>query len=256
MTQFKVGDEIFGLGGGTKGTLGGSLGEYMLIDADFIAHKPKSITMAEAAALPLVSLAAWQALVDRAKIQKGQKVLIHAAAGGVGHIAIQIAKYFGAEVYTTATTSKKIAIGEQLGATATIDYEVETVQDYVTQYTDKKGFDVVFDTVGGPNLVKSFEAAKVHGTVVSIATRSTHDLTLMNYKGLTLHVVYTMYPLVSGIGRAHYGEIMTAIAKIVDENKLRPLIDPTPFTFTDIGDAHQHLKSGNAIGKIVLVNKF
>lgn len=252
--RFKVGDEVYGLAGGTKGTIGGALADYMLADADFLALKPRALSMAQAAALPLVSLAAWQALIDRGNVAKGQKVLVHAAAGGVGHVAIQIAKWAGANVYTTATSPEKLSLGTELGAVAAIDYEKETVRDYVGKYTDKKGFDVVFDTVGGPNLEKSFEAAKPLGQVLSIATRSTHDLSLMNLKGLTLHVIYTMYPLVSGIGRAHYGEIMSNIARIVDEGHLRPVLDPNVFSFSEAAEAHQHLESGQAFGKVVLVN--
>lgn len=254
VSRFKAGDEVYGLAGGTKGTMGGALADYMLADADFLAVKPRTLNMAQAAALPLVSLAAWQALIDRGKVEKGQKVLIHAAAGGVGHIAIQIAKWAGAIVYTTAASPEKLSLGIELGATAAIDYKQETVRDYVAQYTDKKGFDAVFDTVGGANLEKSFEAVKSLGQVLSIATRSTHDLSLMNFKGLTLHVIYTMYPLVSGIGRAHYGEILTAIAQIVDEGKLRPVLDPNVFSFSEAAEAHRYLESGQAFGKVSLVN--
>ncbi|MDF2479235.1 MAG: Alcohol dehydrogenase zinc-binding domain protein, partial [Sphingobacterium sp.] len=255
VTSFNVGDEVYGLAGGTKGTMGGALADYILADADFLALKPRSLSMAESAALPLVSLAVWQALIDRGNIQNGQKVLIHAAAGGVGHIAIQIAKWAGAEVYTTATTAEKLSLGIELGAIAAIDFEKETVRDYVAKYTGQKGFDLVFDTVGGHNLEKSFEAVKSLGQVLSIATRGTHDLSLMNFKGLTLHVIYTMYPLVSGLGRIHYGEIMEKITQIVDKGQLRPILDPRVFTFNEVGAAHRHLESGNAFGKVVLVNK-
>ena len=256
VTSFKIGDEVYGLAGGTKGTVGGALADYMLADANLLALKPQSLSMAEAAALPLVTLAAWQALIDRANIGRGQKVLIHAAAGGVGHVAIQIAKWAGAEVYTTASTPQKIALGLELGAKAVIDYTKETVREYVEKYTDRKGFEVVFDTVGGPNLEKSFEAAKSLGQVVSIATRSTHDLSLMNFKGLTLHVVYTMYPLVSGIGRAHYGDILTKIAQIADAGQLRPVIDHRIFDFNEAAEAHHYLEAGDAFGKVVLINNY
>ena len=255
VTKFKVGDEVYGLAGGTKGTLGGALADYMLADADFLALKPKKLDFVQAAALPLVSLAAWQALIDKGQLKKGDNVLIHAAAGGVGHVAIQIAKWVGANVYTTASTPEKIAIGKQSGALEVIDYTKESVRDYVARCTDKKGFDLVFDTVGGPNLEKSFEAVKALGTVLSIATRGTHDLSMMNFKGLSLHVVYTMYPLVSGKGRAHYGEIMEQIAQIVDAGQLKPLIDSKQFTFAEAGKSHEYLASGQALGKIVLINK-
>ncbi len=253
--KFKPGDEVYGLAGGTKRTLGGSLADYMLADAALLARKPRSLNMAQAAALPLVSITAWQALFERGKLQKNQSILVHAAAGGVGHIAIQLAKWAKAKVFTTATTAQKLILGTDLGAIAAIDYKQETVRDYLAKYTDKKGFDLVFDTVGGPNLEKSFEAAKNMGQVVSTATRSTHDLSLMNFKGLTLHVTYTMYPLVSGLERAHFGEIMTKIAQLVDEGYIYPVLDPQIFTFAQAAQAHEHLESGKAFGKVVLVNE-
>ncbi len=252
---FKTGDEVYGFAGGAKGTAGGALAEYMLVDADFMALKPKTIDIREAAALPLVSLAAWQAVIEQGKACKGQKILVHAAAGGVGHVAIQLAKWAGADVYATAHTPEKLALGESLGAVV-IDYEKETVRDYVKRCTDKRGFDIVFDTVGGSNLEKSFEAVKPLGHVLAIATRSTHDLTLMNNKGLTLSVVNTMYPLVSGRGRAHYGQIMRQIMSLVDDGALRPVIHPEKFTFSDAAKAHRIMESGKSFGKVALVNEW
>lgn len=255
VTQFKTGDEVFGLAGGTKKTAGGALADYMLADASLLAHKPRTLSMKEAAALPLVSLTAWQALIERGKLQKSQTVLIHAAAGGVGHIAIQLANWAEAQVFATASAGRKLSVGLELGAKEVIDYTQLSVREYVEKYTDRKGFDVVFDTVGGPNLEKSFEAVKPLGTVLSIATRSTHDLSLMNFKGLTLHVIYCMYPLVSETGRAHYGEILTTISQLADTGHLRPLLDPQVFPFSEAAEAHRHLESGKAIGKVVLVNQ-
>lgn len=100
--QFKLGDEVYACAGGVKG-LGGALTEYMLADADLVAKKPHSLTMAEAAALPLVSITAWEGLIDRAKIRPGQTVLVYGGTGGVGHVGIQLAKWAGAKVYTTAS---------------------------------------------------------------------------------------------------------------------------------------------------------
>ena len=254
VTAFRVGDEVYGLAGGTKGTAGGALAEYMLADASLLARKPRNVSMKEAAALPLVALTAWQALVERGKIESGQTVLVHAAAGGVGHIGIQLAKWFGARVFTTAATPEKEALGIELGATDVINYRRQTVAEYVAEYTGGKGFDLVFDTVGGANLEKSFEAVKPLGTVVAIATRETHDLSLMNFKGLTLHVVYCMYPLVSGVGRAHYGEILQQITQLVEAKQLRPVLDSHLFSFAEVSAAHRLLESGQNFGKVALEN--
>lgn len=255
VTKFKNGDEVYGLAGGTKGTQGGALGDYMLADADLLALKPAHLDFAQAAALPLVTLAAWQALIEKGRINRGDNVLIHAAAGGVGHVAIQIARWAGANVFATASTPDKIALGRQLGAVDVIDYRKESVRDYVARCTGKKGFDLVFDTVGGPNLEKSFEAAKNLGTVLSIATRGTHDLSMMNFKGLSLHVIYTMYPLVSGRERPLYGQILDKAAHIANAGQLKPVIDNRQFTFPEAAEAHGYLSSGQTTGKVVLVNK-
>ncbi|AZV62689.1 zinc-dependent alcohol dehydrogenase family protein [Peribacillus frigoritolerans] len=253
VTEFKVGDEVFGCAGGFKGT-GGALAEFMLADADLLAHKPKNLTMEEAAALPLVAITAWEALFNRAHLVPGQDILIHAATGGVGHVAIQLAKWQGATVYTTASSQEKLEIGTRLGADVTINYREESVHDYVLKYTDGKGFDVVFDTVGGENLDRSFEAAAVHGTVAAIAARSTHDLSPVHSKGLSLHVTFMLLKILNKDMHKQYGEILKKVAKVVEEGKLRPLVDPNMFTFDEVSKAHEYMESGKAIGKIVLKN--
>ncbi|MFU2015108.1 zinc-dependent alcohol dehydrogenase family protein [Peribacillus butanolivorans] len=255
VTEFKIGDEVFGCAGGFRGT-GGALAEFMLADADLLAHKPKNLTMEEAAALPLVSITAWEALFNRARLIPGQNILIHGATGGVGHIAIQLAKLGGATVYTTASSQEKLEIGTRLGADITINYREESVHDYVQKYTNGKGFDVVFDTVGGENLDRSFEAAAVHGTVTAIATRSTHDLSPVHSKGLSLHVTFMLLKILNKDMHKHYGEILMKVARIVEEGKLRPLLDSNIFTFDEVSKAHKYMESGKAIGKIVLKNSW
>ncbi|WP_088240485.1 zinc-dependent alcohol dehydrogenase family protein [Calothrix rhizosoleniae] len=251
VTSFKSGDEVYACAGGVKGT-GGALADYMLADADLVALKPKSLTMLEAAALPLVSLTAWEGLIDKAQIQPGQTVLVHAATGGVGHIGIQIAKAFGAKVFATASSDQKLELARKLGADVAINYRQQTIEEYVAEYTDGKGFDVVFDTVGGENLTKSFAAAKLNGKVVSISTSQTYDLSPLHRKGLSLHVVFMLIPMLHNLGRAHHGKILTELAKLVDEGKIFPLIDPKEFSFDQAELAHRHLESGQTIGKVVL----
>lgn len=256
VTEFKIGDEVFGCAGGFRETSGGALAEYMLADVDLLALKPKNLTMEEAAALPLVSITAWEALFNRAMIIPEQDILIHGATGGVGHIAIQLAKWGGATVYTTASSQEKLEIAKSLGADVTINYREESVHDYVQKYTNGKGFDVVFDTVGGENLDRSFEAAAVHGTVAAIATRSIHDLTPVHSKGLSLHVTFMLLKILNKDMHKHYGEILKKVARVVEEGKLRPLLDSNIFTFDEVSKAHEYMESGNAIGKIVLKNSW
>lgn len=256
VSKFQVGDEVYGCAGGFKGTTGGALAEYMLADADLLAHKPKNLSMEEAAAIPLVAITAWEALFNRGKLAPGQNILIHAATGGVGHVAIQLAKWAGVKVYSTASSKEKLEIGARLGADVTINYLEESVQDYVQKYTNGKGFDIVFDTVGGGNLDRSFEAAALHGTVLAIAARSTHDLSPLHSKGLSLHVTFMLLKILNKESRKEYGEILEKITNIIEDGKLRPLLDPNIFTFDEVSKAHEHLESGKAIGKIVLVNKW
>lgn len=256
VTKFTIGDEVYGCAGGFKGTSGGALAAFMLADVDLLAHKPKNLTMVEAAALPLVSITAWEALFNRARLIAGQNILIHGATGGVGHIAIQLAKWIGANVYTTASSEKKLEIARRLGADVAINYREESVQDYVQKHTAGKGFDVVFDTVGGENLDRSFEAAAVHGTVAAIAARSTHDLSPVHAKGLSLHVTFMILKILNPDLHKDYGEILQRITHVVEEGKLRPLVDSTIFTFDEVAEAHQYLESGKALGKVVLKNEW
>lgn len=251
VNAFKVGDEVYGCGGGVKG-MGGALAEYMLVDADLIARKPKSLTMVEAAAMPLVSITAWEGLIDRAQVKPEQKVLIYGGTGGVGHIALQLAKNAGAEVYATVSSSEKAAIALNLGADVAIDYKNTAVEEFVARYTSDRGFDLVFDTVGNDNLQNAFKAAKLNGTVVSTVALSKQDLTLLHAKGLSLHLVYMLLPLLSGINRAYHGKILTQLAQLIDRGRVRPLLDGKTFSFAEIAAAHAHLESGQAIGKVVL----
>ena len=253
--QFNVGDEVYACAGGVTGT-SGALAEYMLTDVRLVAHKPNSLTMAEAAALPLVSITAWEGLIDRAKVQPGQKVLVYGATGGVGHIGVQLAKWAGATVYAVVSSDKKAAIAHRLGADITINYQHQPVEEFVAEYTDDQGFDVVFDTVGNDNLQNAFKAAKLNGTVVSIVSLSQQDLTLLHARGLTLHLVFMLIPMLFNVDRARHGEILSKLAQIVDEGKIRPLLDSKTFRIAEIASAHQHAESGQAIGKVVLTQSF
>jgi len=251
VTEFKPGDEVFACAGGVRGC-GGALAEYIAADADLVASKPRTLSHREAAALPLVSITAWTALITKAKLQAGQQVLIHGATGGVGHIAVQLAKSVGATVYASCSSEHKAAMATELGADHTINYRETDVATYVNDYTQGKGFDVIFDTVGGDNIQKSFQAAALNANVVTVSARSTQDLSMMHSKGLSLHVVFMLIPLLHKIGRADHGEILRQIAGLVDQSRLRPLLDKTRYNIDQIADAHAKMESGDYIGKIVV----
>jgi NADPH2:quinone reductase len=251
VTAFRSGDEIYGCAGGVRG-FPGALAEYMAADAQLLAPKPAGLTFEQAAALPLVSITAWDGLLDRARVHSGQRVLVHGGAGGVGHIALQLCAAQGAEVWATVSSEEKAAIARSLGAAGTILYREELVDDYVQRATGGAGFDVVFDSVGGDNVARCFQAAAVSGTVVSISTRTTADLSPLHAKGLTLHVVFMIIPLLYNRGRAHHGEILRELSELVAAGKVRPLVDARQFRFDEVAQAHAYLQSGKATGKIVL----
>lgn len=249
--NFKVGDEVYGCAGGLGGTPG-ALAEFMLADSRLLAKKPTTLSMVEAAALPLVTITAWEALFKKANLTADKNILIHGGVGGVGHIAVQLAKSCGAKVYTTVLKNEDIALAKSFGADEVVNAKEEDVEKYVARLTRGRGFDIVFDTVGGGNLDRSFCAAAMNGCVVTTVARSTHDLTPMHNKALSLHVVFMLLPIVTGIGREEQGGILSKITELANLGKLKPLIDPHPFTLEQISDAHRLLESGKARGKIVL----
>lgn len=249
VTGYQVGDEVYGCAGGLA-DLAGSLAEYMLADARLIAHKPKSLGMAEAAALPLVAITAYEGL-SRANVKKGQKVLIHGGSGGVGHIAVQLAKHFGADVYATGGGDKQLALIEALGATA-INYKTETVAGYVEKYTGGKGFDVIYDTVGESNLLHSMEAARLNGDIATTVSMVELDLTLAHIKGLSLHVVFMLIPMLHNHGREAHGDILNRVANIVEAGGLKPILTEQQFTLAETAAAHSYAESGQGMGKVVV----
>jgi len=248
--SFAPGEAVYGCAGGVRGW-GGALAEYMLVDARLLAPKPRSLTMHQAAALPLVALTAWNAL-ERCDLSHGQNILIHGGIGGVGHVAVQIAKAIGATISTTVRDDRAAVLAWELGARNTINYREEAVQDYVARLTSGRGFDVVFDTIGGENLPKSFDAVASGGQIATTNARTTQDLSVLHAKGLSLHVVFTLLPMLTGEGLERQGEILGEITDLVEGGNLKPLIDPARFTLETAPDAHRLLESGKATGKVVI----
>ena len=253
VSTFKVGDDVYGVGGGIKGTIGGALAQYLLVDAQLVSLMPHNLSFAEAATLPLVSITAWEALFDKLKIRAGQTLLVHGGVGGVGHLAAQLGKYIGATVYTTVSHDEDGEISKQFGADYTINYKKLTAEEYKEKFTENRGFDFVFDTVGGKNLEKSFEVTRLNGAIASIATGGDHDLTLMYTKGLSLHSVLMLIPLMTGIGRDHYGNILFEIKKLVEAGKVKPLIHKEIFSWKQVAQAHRLIENKQQKGKVALM---
>jgi NADPH:quinone reductase len=249
VSQFHPGDEVYGMTGGVGG-LQGSLAEYAAVDADLLARKPANIDMRGAAALPLIFITAWEGLVDRASIRAGQKVLIQGGAGGVGHIAVQIARAFGAEVFATGSAKDEAYI-KQLGATF-IDYNGMPAADYVAKHTSSRGFDLIYDTVGGAVLDASFNAVARFGHVVSALGWGTHALAPLSFRAASYSGVFTLLPLLTGEGRAHHGDILREAAKLCEAGQIVPKLDPRRFTLDTIDQAYDAIRNRSAAGKIVI----
>ena len=254
VSQYQPGDEVYACAGGFKGH-GGALADFMIADARLVAHKPTSLSFTEAAALPLVALTAWESLVDSSKVQPGEHVLVHGGTGGVGHVGIQIAKAKGARVATTVSSEQNAQIVQNLGAEHVINYREETVEEYVQRLTGGRGFDVVYDTVGGSNFDQSLKATRLRGRMVTVFTgtdSTRQDLMTAFIKAAIVHTQNMSIPLITGEGREHHGEILREIGTLVDNGKLKPLIHKQPFPFDHVNEAHALYETKKYTGKIVL----
>lgn len=249
VTNIAVGDEVYGCAGGVKGH-GGTLAEYIAADARLLAPKPSNLSFRDAAALPLVSITALDAM-EKLALTKDDHVLIYGGTGGVGHIGIQLAKAAGARVAAMVSSDEAAAIARNLGADDIVMRD-EPVADYVARLTDGAGFSAVFDTVGGANLANSFEAAAVGARIATTNARATVDIGNMHGKALSLHVVFMLLPMLRGPGRERHGKVLRDLAALIEAGKVKPLVDPAKFTLETASDAHAHLGSGKARGKIVV----
>lgn len=250
VSRFAPGDRVFGMTGGVGGVQG-ALAEFAAVDPALLAVLPENACLRDAAALPLVFITAWEALIDRARVRQGQTVLIHGGAGGVGHVAIQIAKAQGAHVFATGRAAQADAI-EGHGATF-IDHQTQSVKDYLQLHTNGQGFDVVLDTVGGATLDASFAAVREYGGhVVSILGWGTHSLAPLSFRNGTYSGVFTLQPLITGRGRVHHGEILNEAARMLREGRLSVGIDAQRFLLDGAEAAYHYLEHGKARGKVVV----
>jgi NADPH2:quinone reductase len=248
VTDFRPGDEVYGMAGGVGG-LQGTLAEYAAVDADLLAMKPANLSMRAASALPSVVITAWEGLVDRMRVGAGETVLVQGGAGGVGHVAVQLARSYGAEVFATGSAHSR-AIIESLGAIF-ID-RTEPVRDYVQRLTGGRGFDRVYDTVGGAALNASFQAVRRFGHVVSCLGWGTHALAPLSFKEATYSGVFILPPLLSGEGRPHHREILDQARHLVESGRLAPVLDERRFTLSTMCDAYRTIRAGAARGKLVV----
>jgi NADPH2:quinone reductase len=252
--RFQVGDAVYFCNGGL-GCHPGTYAEYAVVDERFVAAKPQTLTFAEAAAVPLVAITAWEALYDRAKVQAAQKVLIHAGAGGVGHIAIQLARLQGATVCTTVSNEIKAEFARQLGANKTILYREQDFRAEVLAWTYGKGVDVALDTVGGTLLSATFPAVRIYGDVVTLlAPAPDTDWKTARTRNLRISFELMLTPLLQELTDAqkHHAEILTQCGHWLETGKLKISLQKT-FPLAEAAAAHRLLELGSTSGKIALV---
>jgi NADPH:quinone reductase len=249
VTGFKVGDDVYGMTGGVGG-IQGALAEFQTVDARLIAHKPSNLSMKEAAAIPLSFITSYQGIVDRAKLQAGQTVLVQGGAGGVGHMSVQLAVAMGAKVFATVS-GKDLDVIKRYGATP-IDYRANTVEEYVETFTQGQGFDLVADTVGGASLDASFKAVKQFGHVVSALGWGTHALAPLSFREATYSGVFTLSALLTGKHREHYGEMLCVATRLVEEGKILPKLDSRSFGLGNVEAGYKAIVEATNTGKIVV----
>jgi len=258
VTNFVVGDAVYycygGLGQQCEGQSIGNYAEYALIPEAFVAAKPDSIGYMQAAAAPLVFLTAWEALFDRAGLQSGQKVFIHAGAGGVGHVAIQLAKIAGCEVATTASSDAKASFVRELGADKVINYKKEDVAEALLAWTDGKGVDIAFDTVGGEAFTQLIPAMAHYGDLVSILQVADDvDWKALRLKNVRVSQELMLTPMLNNNTEAaqHQAAILEQCGQFVDEGFLKIHVGKM-LALEDVAEAHTLLEEGHMQGKIVL----
>ncbi|MDL2400034.1 NADP-dependent oxidoreductase [Rhizobium mayense] len=253
---FKPGDEVYARP--AQGRIG-TFAEFIAMNEADVAMKPKNLTMEEAASVPLVALTAWQVLVERANLKKGQKVLIHAGSGGVGTIAIQLAKYIGATVATTTSTAN-VDLVRNLGVDVVIDYKKDDFENVL------QGYDVVLNSLGKDTLEKSLRVLKPGGKLISISGPPDPEFARQNGSGWLLQQI--MRVLSFGIRRkskrhrvSYSFLFMTAnggqlgqITSLIEAGAIRPVVDRV-FPFEKTNEALAYVETGRAKGKVVIAVK-
>lgn len=254
VTRFKAGDAVFFCNGGL-GDEPGNYAEYTTLHEDYCAAKPATLSLQNAAALPLVLITSWEALFERAQLQAGQTVLIHAAAGGVGQVAVQLARNAGARIAVTVSDERKAAIARHLGAEKVINYRAQDFVQETLDWTGGRGADVVFDTVGGETFLRSLNAARVGGKVTSLLSTplSLADAQLARLRNLSLCYELMLTPQVMHLHdeRVRQREILERGAALADAGKLTVHVSHS-FPLELTADAHRLIEAGGMIGKIVL----
>ncbi len=252
VNRFQVGDLVWFCHGGL-GREQGNYAEYTVLEESRAEFKPARITMTEAAGGPLVLITAWEALFDRGHLKEGQVALIHAGAGGVGHVAIQLAKLAGAKVIATVSTPEKAGLARNLGADAVIDYRNQDLAQAVAELTGGQGVDLVFDTVGPEVFRASIGLLAEYGTLVTILDPGPFETKEARNRNLTIAFTLMLTPALKDLPEAlaHQGEILRRCGEWLAEEKMKIHVGQT-LPLDQAAEAHRIIEAGHATGKIVL----
>lgn len=253
VSRFKTGDAVYFFHGGISG-IQGNYAEYAIIDERFLSRKPQKLDYFHAAAAPLVLLTAWESLFDRAALGEGQTVFINAGAGGVGHVAIQLAKDAGARVCTTVSNDEKAAFVTALGADCVINYKREGVIEKVNDWTDGKGVNVALDNIGGRETQMMFSLTRTYGHVVSLLLPENGlDWTIARQRNLSFSLEVMLTPQAAGLVAAqkHQTGILEQCAELFDTDKLTVHVSEI-LPMAKAARAHQLIEEGHTTGKLVL----
>ena len=253
--QFQPGDEVYFCAGGLGAKDTGNYAEYTVVEEHLVALKPKSFSFAEAAAAPLVLITAWEALYDRGRLEAGNSVLVHGGAGGVGHVAIQLAKIRGAKVATTVSSPDKERLVLNLGADKPILYQQTDFTEAVLNWTNGKGVDLAFDTIGGKVFFDTCNAVKIYGDLVTILEPNADlgTLKIARQRNLRIGLELMLTPMLKGLveSQKYHGEILRQCATWIDEHKLKIHLQHS-FPLAEAAIAHKTLEQGSMTGKIAL----
>jgi NADPH2:quinone reductase len=254
VTRVRTGDEVFFFNNGLGGAPG-TYAEYTVVPEDYLVSKPGNLTMLEAAGIPLALITAWEALVNRGDLRDGQSTLIHAGAGGVGHIAIQLARYFNARIATTISNSRKAEFVQSLGAELAIDYNKHDFVEAALNWTDGLGVRLVLDTIGGETFCKSFAATRLYGRVVTLlsTTCDTQHINTARLRNLCIGYVQMAAPLYFNLHapRILQTRILERGAKLFEQGILKAHIG-LALPLEKAAEAHGLIEAGHTTGKIVL----
>lgn len=257
VTRVQPGDSVWYCSGGLGG-LRGNYAEYNLVEEHLLQPLPEGLDIEQAAAAPLVLITAWEALHDRANIKPGQQVLIHGGAGGVGHVAIQLAVAAGARVATTVSSAEKADYAHRLGAECTINYRDESLTEVIADWTLGRGVDIALDTVGPEVFRQTIPAMALYGDLVTILDPSPDpdirlDLGEARLRNLRISLELMLTPQLRRIpdAQAHQGWILSQCAELITQGRLS--VDVTArFPLAQASEAHRQLEAGGQTGKLVL----